>query len=62
MKKIMEPRMMALLVGMAIGLGITVHEFFFVVGLGIVLVVAVEWTTRTAREYLYDVRPVLRHP
>jgi hypothetical protein len=61
MKKIMEPRTMALLVALAIGLGIALHEFFFVVALCIVLIVAVEWTARTACEYLHDLRSAQRH-
>jgi hypothetical protein len=58
----MEARTVALLIGLAIGLGIAVHEFFFVVALGIVLVVVVEWTAQRVHEYLHDFRLFHRYP
>jgi len=58
----MEARTAALLVGFAIGLGIAVHEFFFVVALGIVLVVAVEWTAQRIHEYPHGFRLFHRYP
>lgn len=58
----MEARTVALLIGLAIGLGIAVHEFFFVVALGIVLVVALECTAQRIYEYLHDFRLFHRYP
>jgi len=58
----MEARTVALLLGLAIGLGIAVHECFFVMALGIVLVVAVEWTAQTIQDYLRDFRMFHRYP
>ncbi len=58
----MEGRTVALLAGLTVGLGIAVHEFFFVVALGIVLVVALEWTAQRIYEYLHDFRLFHRYP
>jgi hypothetical protein len=58
----MEARTVALLVGLAIGLGIAVHELFFVAALGIVLVAALEWTAQRIHEYLHDFRLFHRYP
>ena len=44
-----EARTVVLIVGAAIGLGIAVHEIFFV-GAALALVVSVEWAIRAARE------------
>ena len=58
----MGARTVALLVGLTVGLGIAVHEFFFVVALGIVLVVALECTAQRIYEYLHDFRLFHRYP
>ena len=58
----MEARTVALLVGLTVGLGIAVHEFFFVVALGIVLVVAGEWTARSDLRIPARLQIFYRHP
>ena len=58
----MEGRTVALLAGLTVGLGIAVHEFFFVVALGIVLGVTGEWTARKIYEYRHDFRLFHRYP
>lgn len=59
---VMEARTVALLTGLAVGLGIVVNEFFFVVALGIVLVVFAEWTAQRIQEYLHDFRLFHKSP
>lgn len=59
---IMEARTVVVLVALTIGLGIAVHEIFFVIALGIVLVEAVEWTVQKICEYLHDFRLFYRYP
>jgi uncharacterized protein (DUF2062 family) len=63
MKKvpIMEARTAALLTAFAVGLGMAVHPFFFVLALIVLLVVAVEWTAEKACEYLQEFRRAYRH-
>lgn len=58
----MEARTVALLTGLAVGLGIVVHEFFFVVALGVVMIVIGEWTAQKVQEYLRDFRMFHRYP
>ena len=67
MKKIqqipmMETRTVALLTGLAVGFGIVVHEVFFVVAFGVVLVVVAEWTAQRIQEYLLDFRMFHKYP
>ena len=63
MKKdpVMQPRTVAVLTGLAIGLGITVHPFFFLVALGIILAVTMEWAVRKGFESLHQSRMIHRH-
>jgi type IV secretory pathway TrbD component len=67
MKKIqqipmMEARTVALLTGLAVGLGIVVHEVFFVIALAIVLLVVAEWTAQRIQKYLHDFRMFHKYP
>ena len=48
----MEPRTIALVLALAVGLGLAVHENFFAAGLAVLAFVAAHWTTQKAREYL----------
>jgi hypothetical protein len=57
----MEARTVAVLVGLAIGLEIAVHEVFFLVALGIVLVAAAEWTAQRTYEFLREFRSSHRY-
>lgn len=56
----MGTRTVAVLVGLAIALGIAVHTFFFIVALAIALVVALGWTLQQVQEYLCEFR--MFHP
>ncbi len=58
---IMEARTAALLIAFAVGLGIAVHPFFFLVALAIFLVAVMEWTTEKLGEYLHTFRRTYRH-
>ena len=49
---LMEPRTIALVLALAVGLGLAVHENFFAAGLAVLAFVAAHWTTQKAREYL----------
>lgn len=51
-----EPRTVAVLAALAVGFGIAVHPFFFVVGLMIVLLPVMEWTTQKLGDYLHSFR------
>ena len=56
-----ESRTAALLMGLAIGLGIVAPELFFALAAAIVLVVAVEWTMHATREYFEHVKLIHSH-
>ena len=58
----MEARTGVLVIGLAVGLALAVHEFFFVIALGVVLLAAAEWTAQKADEYLRDFPHQGRHP
>jgi predicted PurR-regulated permease PerM len=58
----MRIRSWAVLVGTTIALGIVVHQCFLVVALGVILVVATEWTVQRLQEYLRDFRTFHRYP
>ena len=58
----MEGRTVAVLAGLAVGLGIVLHEMFFILGLGIVLVEITLWTARGIEEYLREFRMFHRYP
>ena len=58
---IMEARTAGLLIAFAVGLGIAVHPFFFVVALATFVVAIMEWTTEKVREYLQAFRRTYRH-
>ena len=58
----MEPRTTALLLGFGIGLGLAVHESFFVVPLVVVLILVTEWTAEKADEFARDFHPRPRNP
>jgi hypothetical protein len=58
---IMEARTAGLLTAFAVGLGIAVHPFFFLVALAIFLVAIMEWTTEKLGEYLQTFRRTYRH-
>ena len=59
---VMETRTVALLTGFAVGLGIIVHQIFFVVALGVVLIAIAEWTAQRIQEYLHDFRMFHKYP
>lgn len=52
-----EPRTTALLLGFGIGLGLAVHEVFFVVPLVVVLILVTEWTVENAHEFVRGFHP-----
>jgi hypothetical protein len=58
---IMEARTAGLLIAFAVGLGIAVHPFFFLVALAIFLVAIMEWTTEKLGEYLQTFRRAYPH-
>ena len=58
---VMEARTVALLIGLSVGMGLAVHQFFFVVALGVVLLAAAEWTAQKADEYFCDFHMRPRH-
>jgi hypothetical protein len=55
------PEDAALLLGFTIGLGLAVHEIFFMPALLMVLIVVGEWTLEKAHECLPDLRLRPRH-
>jgi type IV secretory pathway TrbD component len=56
-----EPRTIALLAGLAVGLGIIVHEFFFWVAVGIWAFAASEWVRQREREHPGHHRYLIHH-
>ena len=59
---LMEPRTIALLLGLAVGLGLAVNEMFFAAVLVLILIVTGHWTMQKGREHLRDIGLRLRHP
>ncbi len=57
-----EPATVAVVLAFTIGLGLAVHEAFFLVPLVIVLIVVGEWTARKTHEYLGHFHLRSRHP
>ena len=57
-----EPRTLALILGTAVGLGIVVHEVFFLVGALIAFAVAGESVAHAARKHLHTGGRMHRHP
>lgn len=57
-----KPATVAVVLAFTIGLGLAVHEAFFLVPLVIVLIVAGEWTARKTHECLGHFHPRSRHP
>lgn len=55
-------RTVALLAGLAVGLGIAMHEIFFVVAAAIAWCAATEWTIRVTRDYFGHPRPPGEYP
>ena len=58
----MEPRTTALLLGFGVGLGLAVHELFFVIPLVMVLVLVFEWTAEKAEEFARGLHLRPRNP
>lgn len=56
-----EPRTIALLAGLAVGLGIIVHEIFFLVALGIGAFAASEWVWSGEHEPTAHHRSLVHH-
>ena len=56
-----ETRTVAMLLALAVGLGIALHPLFFVVALLIVLLATAEWTTQKLGDYLHTFRKAYRH-
>ena len=56
-----EPRTIALLAGVAVGLGIIVHQVFFLVALGIWAFAASEWLRTGWHEHPGHHRPLVHH-
>jgi hypothetical protein len=56
-----EPRTLALLLGFALGLGLAVHELFFVLGAIVAIAAAGEHMLHAARKHLNATKPVHRH-
>jgi hypothetical protein len=50
--QVMEARTATLLLALAVGLALAVHEFFLFVALGVMLLVAAEWTVQEGEKYL----------
>lgn len=66
MKKItrlfrIEPETVALLLGLTIGLGLAVHQVFFVLALIVVLVAIGEWMFEKTQQCLRDLHLRPRH-
>ncbi len=59
---LIEPRKIAVITGVAIGLGLVVHAFFLLVALVIALFVVTEWTVHQIEEHLRAFRAAHRHP
>jgi hypothetical protein len=59
--RFLDPATATLLIALAIGLGIAVHEAFFFVALLIALGVAIDWTVQAALEEQHVIRPKLTH-
>lgn len=57
-----EPRTLALVLGLALGLGLAVHEVFLVIGAVVAMAAAGEHILHAARKHLNATRPVHRHP
>jgi hypothetical protein len=57
-----EARTIALLSGLAIGLGLVVHQVFFWVAFGIWAFAVTEWTLGKRHEQSGDRRLIHRHP
>ena len=57
----MQMRTVVLLLAFAIGLGIAVHSFFFIVALLIILIAMVEWTAEKLLEYLRTFKKTHRY-
>ena len=53
---IMEARTMVLLIAIAVGFGLAFHPIFFLVALGVVLLVVGQWTITQIRKFLVDFR------
>jgi hypothetical protein len=58
----MAPEDVAVLLGFTIGLGLTVHQIFFVPALLVVLIVVGEWTLEKTHECLRDLHVRPRRP
>ena len=57
-----EPRTLALVRGFALGLGLALHEVFFVIGAAVAIAAAGEHMLHAARKHLNATGPVHRHP
>lgn len=57
----LEARTVAVFIGLAIGLGIAVHEAFFLVALLIALGAAIEWGVEATAEHQHVRHPRLTH-
>jgi hypothetical protein len=63
-KPFLEARTVAVLIGLAIGLGIALHEAFFFVALLIALSAGIEWAVETTAEHQHvrHLKLTHRHP
>jgi hypothetical protein len=57
----MQMRTVILLLAFAVGLGIAVHPFFFIVALLVILVAMAEWTAEKLWEYVRAFRKTYRY-
>ena len=57
-----EPRTLALVLGLALGLGLAVHQMFLVIGAAVAIAAAGEHMLHAARKRLHATRTIHRHP
>lgn len=57
----LQARMVALLIGLAIGLGVVVHGAFFFVAILITLAAAIDWAVEAKLEHQHFSYPNLAH-
>jgi hypothetical protein len=58
----MESEEITVMLGFAIGMGLAVHEIFFVLALLVVAIAVGQWTFERAHERLHDLYLQPRHP
>lgn len=56
-----KPEALAVVLGFAVGLGLALHEVFFLLPLVLLLGLACEWTAEKAHEFFRLFHPRLQH-